>query len=50
MTNRKQVELDRFKEEIDRAWQLSISEEELTDLFLSADLNKRKEIINFFKL
>ena len=35
MTNRKQVELDRFKEEIDRVWSLSLNEKEVLDSFLN---------------
>ena len=35
MINRKQVELDRFKEEIDREWKLSIVEQEVLESFLN---------------
>lgn len=35
MINRKQIELDRFKEEIDRVWQLSIVEQGVLDSFLN---------------
>ena len=34
MINRKQIELDRFKEEIDRVWSLSLIEKEVLDSFL----------------
>ena len=34
MINRKQIELDRFKEEIDRVWSLSLNEKEVLDSFL----------------
>ena len=34
MVNRKQIELDRFKEEIDRVWSLSLIEKEVLDSFL----------------
>ena len=45
MINRKQVELDRFKEEIDRVWKLSIVEQEVLDSFLNLFLvGKNTEI------
>ena len=34
MVNRKQIELDRFKEEIDRVWSLSLIEKEVLESFL----------------
>ena len=34
MINRKQVELDRFKEDINRVWKLSIVEQEVLESFL----------------
>ena len=45
MINRKQVELDRFKEEIDREWKLSIVEQEVLESFLELFLSgKNTEI------
>ena len=48
MTNRKQIQLDRFKEEINRVWSLSIIENEVIDsilnLFLTGENNKIKQI------
>lgn len=45
MINRKQIELDRFKEEIDRVWKLSIVEQEVLDSFLNLFLaGKNTEI------
>jgi len=41
MTNRKQIELDRFKEEIDREWKLSIVEQEVLDSFLNLFLAEK---------
>ena len=35
MINRKQVELDRFKEDINRVWSLSLNEMEFLDSFLN---------------
>ena len=45
MINRKQVELDRFKEEIDRVWKLSIVEQDVLCSFLNLFLaGKNTEI------
>ena len=45
MVNRKQVELDRFKEEIDRVWKLSIVEQDVLCSFLNLFLaGKNTEI------
>ena len=45
MTNRKQIELDRFKEEIDRVWKLSIVEQDVLCSFLNLFLaGKNTEI------
>ena len=45
MINRKQVELDRFKEEIDRVWSLSLIEKEVLESFLELFLaGKNTEI------
>ena len=45
MINRKQIELDRFKEEIDRVWSLSLNEKEVLDSFLELFLaGKNTEI------
>ena len=48
MVLRKQVELDRFKEEIDREWKLSIVEMEVLDsifnLFLAGENAEIKKI------
>jgi len=45
MINRKQIELDRFKEEIDRVWKLSIVEQEVLESFLELFLaGKNHEI------
>lgn len=41
MVNRKQVELDRFKEEIDREWKLSIVEMERLDSLLNLLLARK---------
>ena len=46
MTNRKQIELDRFKEEIDRVWKLSIVEQDVLCSFLNLSPQKRTEVIN----
>ena len=45
MINRKQIELDRFKEEIDRVWSLSLIEKEVLESFLELFLaGKNTEI------
>ena len=45
MVNRKQIELDRFKEEIDRVWSLSLIEKEVLESFLELFLaGKNTEI------
>ena len=45
MINRKQVELDRFKEDINRVWKLSIVEQEVLESFLELFLaGKNHEI------
>ena len=48
MTNRKQIELDRFIKLIDKLWKLSLREEEVLDsvlnLFLEGENNKIKQI------
>lgn len=45
MINRKQIELDRFKEEIDRVWKLSIVEQDVLCSFLNLFLaGKNTEI------
>jgi hypothetical protein len=53
MTNRKQVQLDRFKEEIDSVWQLSISEEEFLEtvfnFLLARDTHKANTLLNSLK-
>ena len=50
MVNRKQVELDRFKKEIDRVWSLSLNEMETLDSVLNLFLaGENTEIINNLK-
>lgn len=45
MVNRKQIELGRFKEEIDRVWSLSLIEKEVLESFLKLFLaGKNTEI------
>ena len=48
MVNRKQIELDRFKEEIDRVWSLSLIEkgvlESFLELFLSGENTEIKKV------
>ena len=41
MVNRKEIELDRFKEEIDRVWSLSLNEMEMLDSLLNLFLERK---------
>ena len=52
MVNRKEKQLQEFKELINRDWQLSLDEDEFLDsvlnLLLSRETKKAAEIVNFF--
>ena len=52
MVNRKEKQLQEFKELINRDWQLSLDEDEFLDsvlnLLLSRETKKASEIVNFF--
>ena len=52
MVNRKEKQLQEFKELINRDWQLSLEEDEFLDsvlnLLLSRETKKAAEIVNFF--
>ena len=53
MTNRKEIELDRFKKDVNRVWSLSLVEEEalniLLNFFLEREVTKIQLIINILK-
>lgn len=52
MTNRREKQLQEFKELINKDWQLSLEEDEFLDsvlnLLLSRETKKASEIVNFF--